>query len=267
MSATTTAMTTSRGVAPIGPMLWRQTRAEFLKLWRNPGFSVFSLLMPAIFFAFFGLPNTHNTEGNVSAGRYILASFAAYGAISVMLFSFGVGVAVERGQRMNVLMRATPLRPMVYLLARVVTAVAFAFLMLLVLFAFAAIAGGIRMDAAMWLTLTVRLLLGALPFIALGFAVGYLASPNAAAPIINIVFLILSFASGLFVPLPQLPDVVQKVAPYLPTYRYGQLAWNDIGFDIKEPLSTPVLWLFGYGIVFVVIAIRAYRREDQKTFG
>ncbi len=269
MSAVPTAIThpTTRGVAPIGPMLWRQTRAEFLKLWRNPGFSIVSLALPAIFFAFFGLPNAHYQEGAVSAGRYILASFAAYGVISVMLFSFGVGVAVERGQRMNVLIRATPLRPIVYLGAKVLTALVFALLMLLILFTFAAIAGGIRMDAGMWLVLTGRLLLGALPFIALGFAVGYLASPTAAAPIIQIIFLILSFASGLFIPMQQLPSFIQKIAPYLPTYRYGQLAWNAIGYDIKEPLSAPTLWLLGYGIVFVVIAVRAYRREDQKSFG
>jgi ABC-2 type transport system permease protein len=269
MSAVPTAIThpTTRGVAPIGPMLWRQTRAEFLKLWRSPGFSISSLALPAIFFAFFGLPNAHYQEGAVSAGRYILASFAAYGVISVMLFSFGVGVAVERSQRMNVLLRATPLRPIVYLGAKVLTALVFALLMLLILFAFAAIAGGIRMDAGMWLVLTGRLLLGALPFIALGFAVGYLASPNAAAPIIQILFLILSFASGLFIPMQQLPSFIQEIAPYLPTYRYGQLAWNAIGYDIKEPLSAPTLWLLGYGIVFVVIAVRAYRREDQKSFG
>ncbi len=192
MNAVPAAITnpTTRGVAPIGPMLWRQTRAEFLKLWRNPGFSIVSLALPAIFFAFFGLPNAHYQEGAVSAGRYILASFAAYGVISVMLFSFGVGVAVERGQRMNVLIRATPLRPIVYLGAKVLTALVFALLMLmlLILFTFAAIAGGIRMDAGMWLVLTGRLLLGALPFIALGFAVGYLASPTAAAPIIQIIF-------------------------------------------------------------------------------
>lgn len=267
MSAVPATTANTRGVAPVMPMLWRQTRAEFLKLWRNPGFSIVSLALPTIFFAFFGLPNAHFHEGNVSAGRYILASLAAYGVISVMLFSFGVGVAVERGQRMNVLIRATPLRPIVYLGAKVLTALAFALLLLLILFAFVAIAGGIRMDAGMWLTLAGRLLLGALPFIALGFAIGYLASPNAAAPIINIIFLILSFASGLFIPMKQLPDIVQKVAPYLPTYRYGQLAWNAIGFDIKEPLVAPALWLLGYGIVFVVIAVRAYRREDRKTFG
>jgi ABC-2 type transport system permease protein len=79
-------------------------------------------------------------------------------------------------------------------------------------------------------------------------------------------FLILSFASGLFVPLSQLPRLVQQIAPYLPTYRLGQLAWNAIG-AWTDPLSTSVAWLAGYGIVFAVIALRSYWREEQRAFG
>lgn len=254
-------------VAPIGPMLWRQTRAELLKLWRTPAFSVASLALPALFFAFFGLPNVNQTQAGINAGRYILGSFGAYGVVSVMLFSFGVSVAVERGQRMNVLMRATPLRGSVYLLAKVVPAVIFAFLMLVVLFAFGALAGGVRMPLAMWTTLTVRLLLGSLPFIALGFAIGQLAGPSSAAPVTNILYLILSFASGLFLPISFLPTFVQNLAPYLPTYRLGELVWSAVGARVHDTLASNVLWLVGYGLAFVLIAIWAYRREERKTFG
>lgn len=255
------------GVAPMGPMLWHQTRAEFLKLWRNPGFSIASLALPVLFFAFFGLPNLHDTVAGVSAGPYIVASYGAYGVISVMLFSFGVGVAQERGQRLNVLMRATPLRPTVYLLAKVITALIFALVMMLLLFTFAALAGGVRMEGGRWLTLISRLLLGGLPFIALGFAVGYLASPNAAAPIIQLIFLPLSFASGLFLPTSMLPPFVQQLAPYLPTNRLGQLAWDAVGAQTHNALGSNMVWLGGFGLVFAVLAVGAYRREEKHTFG
>lgn len=259
----------SRGgarLAPYAPMLWAQTGAEFLKLWRTPAFTISSLALPVVFFSFFGLPNADHLQDGVKIGRYLLASFGAYGVLSVMLFSFGVGVATERGQRMTVLMRATPLRPSVFLLAKVLTALAFALCTLVILFIFAAIVGGVRMDALTWATLTVRLLIGALPFIALGFAIGYLAGPNSAAPITQLLFLVLSFASGLFVPLDQLPSVVQKIAPYLPTYRYGQLGWSAIGAN-TSPLRDSVLWLVGYTVIFAAVALRAYRREDTKQFG
>ena len=45
----------------------------------------------------------------------------------------------------------------------------------------------------------------------------------------NLIYLPLSFASGLFVPLNQLPVFIQNLAPYLPSYHYAQLAWSALG--------------------------------------
>lgn len=264
-SLTSIANTNQGEQAAVLPMLVRQTSAEFLKLWRTPAFSLSSLALPIIFFAFFGLPNSHYRIAGVSAGPYLLASFGAYGTTTVMLFSFGVGVAVERGQKMTVLMRVTPLPGVVALAARVITAVVFASIMLSLLFAFGVLAGGIHMASTQWITLTVRLLLGALPFIAMGLSIGYLASPAAAAPIANILFLVLSFGSGLFVPLSQLPSFVRQAAPYLPTYHYGQLVWQAVGAQ-TDSMQTSIVWLAGYGLAFASIAIWAYQREEQASF-
>lgn len=253
-------------VAPIGPMLVQQTRSELVRLLRNPAFAAVTLAFPIVFFTFFGLPNLHQTQNGIGAGVFLLASFAAYGAINVALFSFGVGVAVERGQKQNVLMRATPLRPIVYLLGKVIAALLFAFLTLVALFVYARIVGGVRLGATVWADLMLRLLVGLLPFVALGFAVGNLAPPNAAAPIINLVYLPLSFASGLFQPLDSLPTVIQKIAPYTPTYRYAQLAWSAVGANTGS-VGTSILWLLGYGAFFAALAVWAYGREQGRSFG
>jgi ABC-2 type transport system permease protein len=75
----------------------------------------------------------------------------------------------------------------------------------------------------------------------------------------------LSFASGLFIPISQLPSFVQQVAPYLPTYHYGQLAWSAVGAR-SEPVATSLAWLVAYTALFLVLAIKAYRREEQQKF-
>ena len=41
--------------APFGPMLGLQTWAEFLKLWRVPSFTLTSLFLPVMFYAFIGV--------------------------------------------------------------------------------------------------------------------------------------------------------------------------------------------------------------------
>ena len=253
-------------VAPFGGMVAQQTRGEFLSLWRSPVFSIVSLALPVILYLFIGIQNAQKVEGGVNIGAYLLASFAAYGVANVMLFSFGIGVAIDRGRKYDVLMRATALRPIATMVAKLLTGVAFALLALLVLFFFATVVGGQRMETGQWLTLTWRLLFGAIPFLALGFAIGYAVSPNAAPAVVNLIALPMYFGSGFFVPLDQLPSFIRSLAPYLPTYHYGQIVWDAVGKAPDNPLWESAAWLAGYTVVFAAIAIRAYRADELKKF-
>ena len=258
-------MAEPRVVAPVGPMLYQQARAELLKLARSPIFSIFSLALPVIFYAFFGIANANGSIQGIHSGTFLMASFGAYAVANVMLFTFGVSVAVERGRRMDVLMRATPVRSWVFLLSRIAAAVVFALAAVAILGVFASLTGGVRLDARQWAGLVGELLLGSLPFLLLGFAIGYFVSPNSAAAVVNLVGLPLYFASGIFEPLRFLPDVVQKVAPYLPTYLYGQLAWNAVGAE-SDPLWRDALGLGIYAAAFVVLALLAFSRQERNRF-
>jgi ABC-2 type transport system permease protein len=251
--------------APVGPMLLEQSRAQALQLLRSPIYSMFSLALPVIFWLFFGLPNAHLRIGGVQAGAYLLASFGAYAVSNVMLFTFGITIAMERGRKQDLLMRATPLRPAVYLASRVVAAVLFAIAALAILSIFAVVTGGVQLDAGQWFSLFWRLLVGSLPMLTMGLAIGYLVSPNAAPAVVNLIGLPMYFASGIFVPISQLPDFIQRIAPYLPTYRYAQLAWGSIGAPADPPL-TDLLWLAGYTAIFLLITLRAYRVEESRKF-
>jgi ABC-2 type transport system permease protein len=257
----------SAEVAPVGPMLIQSTRAEFLTTWRSPIFSIFSLALPVMFYLFFGISTARTVVHGVNIGAVILASLGAYAVANIMLFSFGIGVAIDRGRKFDVLLRATPLRPAATLVAKVITGLLFALIALLILFAFAYLAGGLRMGAGQWLTLTWRLLLGALPFLTLGFAIGYLVSPNAAPAIVNLVARPMYFASGLFIPVEQLPEFICGIAPYLPAYHYGQIVWEAVGRPPDNPLWVSVLALAGFGAMFLAVALWAARIDDSKKFG
>ncbi len=253
--------------APIGPMMARQTWAEFLKLWRVPAFTLTSLFLPVIFYAFIGIGQSSQViSPHVTFGTYFLASMAVYSVANVMIFSFGISVATERGMKMDLLIRATPMPPLIYLLSKCITAIVFAALTLAVLFPFAYIAGGVRLDLAVWLTLASRVLLGSIPFIALGFAIGYLSGPNSAVAVINLIYLPTAFASGLFFPKQLLPDFIQRITPYLPLHFFGQLGWDAIGAPTDGSVTTDWLYLAGYGVVFFLIALWAYRREESRKF-
>ena len=123
-----------------------------------------------------------------------------------------------------------------------------------------------RLDVEIWATLAFRVLLGSIPFIALGFAIGYLSGPNSAVAVINLIYLPTAFASGLFFPKQLLPEFIQRISGYLPLHFFGQLGWDAIGAATDESVTTDWLYLAGYGVLFFVIALWAYRREENRKF-
>jgi ABC-2 type transport system permease protein len=246
------------------PMLLEQTRAEFLRYLRSPFLSVFTLALPIVFYLFVGLPATGAMVAGVPRPVYVLAGFAAYAVSNVMLSTFGIGLTVDRARRMDVLMRATPLRPWVFLAGRAIVAIGFGLVALVALSVFAVLAGGVHLGLAVWVALVGWLLLGCLPFLALGLAVGYLVNPNAGGVAVNLVALPLYFAAGVFRPIDQLPQFIQHVAPYLPSFRYAQLAWNAIGATNAAPLGQNLVYLAVWSVGLAILAVRAYRLEESR---
>jgi ABC-2 type transport system permease protein len=247
-------------------MLAAQTRAQLLGYLRVPAFSVTSLSLPLMFFIFFGLPNAqkHFPDG-ASVGAYLCASFGAYAVSSMMVFSFGIGVAQARGMKADLLQRATPLPAWVAITANILNALVYALAALILLFAFAALVGRVSQPFGTWANLTFRLLAGSIPLIGMGMALGYSAGPNSAPAVVNLIYLPLAFASGIFIPIDQLPDFIQKLAPWLPLYHYGQLGWGVVG-HANEPLSRAVLALTIWTVIFFVLAVRAYSLDQQRKF-
>jgi ABC-2 type transport system permease protein len=242
-------------------------RAEVLQRLRVPGFVITTIIFPTMFFAFFGLPNVRRAVDGVNIGAYMVASYGAYAVMSVALIAFGVSISAERGLGWNKLLRASPMGPLPYFIAKVLMALVLGFCSLALLFAFAAVVGHLREPIAFWASLSGLLVIGMIPFVILGLAIGYLASPTVAAPIANLISLPLSFASGLFVPIRMLPGGVQSVAPFLPSYHVGQLGWTLLGAGDGAGYAAHIAWIAAYAGIFLVVALVAYRRDEGRTFG
>ncbi len=251
-------------------MLAKQSYAEFIKLFRVPAFSATSIVLPAMFFAFIGLGQAKQplyAGSNVTFGAYFLASMALYGVANVMVLGFGISLANERGQKQDLLMQSTPLPPVVFFIAKTLSALVIAFMALVVLSLLAVLSGGVHLTGSHWLTLFTRAMVCSLPFVGLGFALGYLAGPNSAPAVTNLIYLPTAFASGLFFPLRLLPQFLQNIAPYLPLYRGAQLVWDSVGAPIEGgTITTDWLYMGGYAVAFFVLALWAYRRDQGRKF-
>ena len=257
-----------RDTAPLVPILGRQAYAEFIKLIRIPAFSVTSIVLPAMFYAFIGLGQATQLvypQGHVTFAQYFLASMALYGVANVMVLGFGISLANERGQKQDLLMKATPLPAPVYFIAKAASALVIAFISIVVLSIFAVIAARVTLDTSQWVTLFVRAMLCSIPFIGLGFALGYLAGPNSAPAVTNLIYLPTAFASGLFFPTSFLPEFLRQIAPYLPLYRAAHLVWNSVGIPYDD-IRNDWLYMAGFGVAFFLIALWAYKRDQGKKF-
>ncbi|HXM58792.1 MAG TPA: ABC transporter permease [Candidatus Dormibacteraeota bacterium] len=254
-------------VAPAWRILVAQTRAVLLGYWRLPTFVIFSMALPIMFFLFFGLPYAHEKgPGGITAGAYIMGNLGAYAVSSILVFNVGIGRAQARGQKIDLLQRATPLPGWAVIIADTIGAMVLGLISLLALYLFAALAGGVRLDAGNWLVVMVFSLVGALPLLGLGLAIGYGSGVNAAPAVANLIYLPMSFASGIFIPLSAMPSFLQKVAPYLPTYHYAQFVQHGLAPTTDESLTTAIVWLVGWGIVLFAIAIRMYRMDIARKF-
>ena len=277
MSATTTTTTTPterNGAAPPRYSRHRALRVyrteasqEFLKLVRIPIFAASTIALPLMFYVIFGIAFAGEQAGGVGVTTYMLVTYGAFGVIGAALFGFGVSVAVERGQGWMRLKRVAPMPPLAYFVAKVLMSLAIATIIVLALFALGALLGGVRLGLDQWVAVGMALVAGALPFSAMGLAFGYLVGPNSAPAVLNLVWLPMAFASGLWIPIGQLPQLVQSVAPFLPPYHFVQLALGTIGASEGGSPAAHAGAVLAFTVVFLLVAAWGFRRDEGRTYG
>ena len=244
-----------------------EARYELLRLVRMPAYALPTLAFPAGFYLFFGVAMGHQqVSPDMSLAKYLLATYGAFGVVSAALFGFGVSVAIERGQGWLMLKRASPMPIASYFLAKLANALVFSLVVSLLLCVLGVTLGGVRLDIGTLCSLVAVLVAGALPFCALGLAIGTLAGPNSAPTIVNCINLPLAILGGLWIPLQALPPTLANIAVFLPTYHFGQLALATIGGGAGSP-PVHIAVLAGYTALFLALAAYGWKRDEGKLYG
>lgn len=236
----------------------QEARSELLRYLRNPGFLLPVILFPTVFYLMFGVVLAHAQAPGMA--RYLLASYATFGVMSPGLFGFGVSLAMERDNGLLTLKRALPMPPAAYLLGKMVMAMIAAALVVVLLLGLAVGVAGVVLTARQAAALLLAGTLGVLPFCALGMLVGTLVKGQGAPGMLNLVYLPMSFLSGLWVPLQVLPTTLQRIAPAWPSYHLDRIALHALGV-VQAPLLQHVLVLCGFTGVFLWLAARRLRRH------
>jgi ABC-2 type transport system permease protein len=233
-------------------------RAQTLELLRYPAASVPTLALPALFFVFFGLSRP------AELATPTMASFAAFAILGVAFFQFGVGIAADRVSPWERYLRTLPVGSRTRFGARLLSAFAFALGAAGVVIVLAVAATSASLSAARWGLLLLTLIAGAIPFALLGIAIGYWASPKAALPFANVLYLGLAYAGGLWTAPHALPHIVETIAPILPTRAWNELLVAAVGL---QPASAgPLVELCVASVLFSSLAALGYRRDEGQSY-
>jgi ABC-2 type transport system permease protein len=243
-----------------------ESRCEILKHLRTPSFIIPTLTFPILFYLFFGVAmGSRGVGGGASLGVYLIATYGAFGVIGAALSSFGVSLALERGQGLLQLKQATPMPLFAYILAKLASAIVFSSMVTLSLFAVGTALGGARLDAQQLAMLFATLVAGTVPFALLGLTVGYIVSADAAIAVVNLLYLPMGFLSGLWIPIDFLPNTVKQIATFLPAFHFGQLALSVIDIPAQGTPGGHMTALVGFTLLFLATATAAYRVDRRRN--
>jgi ABC-2 type transport system permease protein len=233
-------------------------RAGTVELARHPAYLVPTLAFPAVFFLFFALPATQ------SGANERMAAFAAFAAIGVAFFQFGVGIAAERASPWEAYLRTLPICGCTRLAARLCSAAVFAVAAAAAVIAVAVATTPVSLAPLAWTGVAASLVAATAPFAAFGIAIGYLAPPRAALPIANLLYLTLSYAGGLWFPARHLPAALTHLSPFLPTRALGD-AVTAPAAGAAVPWRAWVV-LAGFGGASALAAAWGYRRDEGRRY-
>ena len=159
----------------------KEAKYELLKNIRIPIYAISTVAFPVMFYVLFGIVlGSGNPANRNENATYMLATMGCFGVIAVALFGFGVSLAIERGQGWLQVKRASPMPVSAYFFGKLCSALVFSTVIMLLLLAIGYTFGGVRMPIATAAKLVGILVAGAIPFSAMGMAIGYFAKPNSA---------------------------------------------------------------------------------------
>ncbi len=241
------------------------TKYEMLRLVRNKRAFIFSLIFPMLLFIMIGGSNkdaTFEVSGvTISFPTYYMVSIAGYGAM-IACISAGARISTERGTGWNRQLRITPLSVSNYFTTKVLTAYAVALASIALLFA-TGIAYGVRISPfGRWIGMIILMIIGLLPFVAMGIAMGHLLTTDAMGPAVGVSSGLFGFLGGQWFPLPD-HGALHVIGQCLPSYWLTRASQIGVGAPAWGLLGWTVVGI--WSVAMTLLAGWAYRRDTAKV--
>lgn len=263
-ASTTTQQGGAKGTATMALHLFRYDLRAFF---RNRQARFFTLALPVLFLVIFAsiFGGSHRTVsvagGQIDTSVYYVPGIIALGIIAAAFVNLVVTVTAQRETGVLKRRRATPVPAVAVIIGRALTAVVVALAITSVLLVIGWVAYGAQVPARTAPALTVTVVVGALAFCCLGYALAsVIRNEDAAQPVTQAVMLPLYFISGVFVAVTVLPSWLVNVADLFPVRHLADallVAYNPhtsgSGF-----VAGDLLVVAAWGVAGLLVAVRRF---------
>jgi ABC-2 type transport system permease protein len=243
---------------------------EIRRALRNRRYVMLAIAFPVVFYLLYtgvlsgAAAPADAPVGGTTWATYFMVSMATYGAIGAALGG-AILIAQERSSGWTRQLRVTPLPAAAYvggklLVSYIVTVPAIAAVMIAGL-----VVSHVELSTAAWIQMLLSLVIGALPFAALGMLIGYLFDANSAQGAMMISFFSLAILGGLWAPISSFPDTLATIGRMLPSFRLADLG-RDAATGMAPDIADIVV-LVAYAVVIGGLAAWRYRVSEQRPSG
>ncbi len=235
---------------------------EVIRTLRNRQGFIFSLVVPVAMFVMLAGGNRRETNfGNsgIPAVTYYMVGLLAFGGMGAVLAGGG-RIAIDRSVGWNRQLRLSPLSPRTYLVGKLMIGYLVACMTLALLYA-AGIMLGARMSFGHWVEMTALVLIGLVPFAALGIWIGHTFKEDAMGPLLGGSMTFFGFLGGSWFPLPG-DSVIGKIGSYLPSFWVVQA--GHVGADGASWPAKGWLVIAIWTVAASLLAVRAYRLDTLR---
>lgn len=252
-----------------------QARVAIRIALRTPRTVIFTIAFPLVLLVLFnsifdqgGAQTTTLPNGLRLGGEaYFTAGIVAYAVALSTFTALAVSLTSQRESGQLKRYRGTPMPPWTFIAGQVARSTAQALAMAVLLLAVGALAYGVDVSASSIPALVLYVALGTATLCALGVALSaFTPTPDAASTIAPFAVVMLSFVSGVWIPIDQLPGWLQAVGRLFPLYHLAlglQTALAGGGGPEAGDLLVLAIW----AVAGFRVASRRFRWEPQVARG
>lgn len=241
-------------------MMIHQCKAELLRVFRNGYYIFWSLIMPILFyFIFTKVLDTGTSNPKLWQAHYLM-SMTTFSVMGSAIMSLGIRLVQEQTQGWTTFLRLTPLPSAIYFISKMFAQMMVQLFSILCIFIAGYLMNGVSLTLLQWMLCGSWILIGSLPFLAIGTLVGTMKRVDTASGISNVLYLLLAVSGGMWMPMEVMPTFIQQIAKWLPSYSFGNGAWNIVHGEAFAWHNVIVLTI--YLIIFMILSIYVRKRQQ-----